>query len=113
MAAKFELRSAAGDKFKFVLKAANGEPILTSEIYNSLAAAEKGIAAVKSQAANDNRYVRKNNSAGKPYFVLRAANHEPIGQSESYSSDSARERGIESVKQNAPVALIANLIAAK
>ncbi len=34
-------------------------------------------------------------------FNLKAGNHEIIGVSESYSSTSARDAGIESVKKNA------------
>ena len=41
-------------------------------------------------------------SSGDPYFVLKAANHEIIGKSEMYSSTSAMENGIESVKKNGP-----------
>ena len=39
-------------------------------------------------------------------FTLKAGNHEAIGVSEGYSSTAARENGIESVKKNAPDAVI-------
>ncbi len=35
------------------------------------------------------------------FFVLKAANGEPSGRSETYSSVSAMEGGIESVRKNA------------
>ena len=35
-------------------------------------------------------------------FNLKAANHEIIGTSESYTTTAARDNGIESVKTNAP-----------
>lgn len=50
MAAKFELYTDKGGKFRFRLKAANGEVIAVSEAYNSKASARKGIASVKRNA---------------------------------------------------------------
>lgn len=41
--------------------------------------------------------------------MLRAANGEPIGVSEIYSSPSAMENGVESVKHDAPEAQIEDL----
>jgi len=49
------------------------------------------------------KYVIKQGKTG-PYFVLKAANGEPIGKSEVYSSEAAAKNGIESVKKNAPIA---------
>lgn len=102
MAGKFELKKSTNGQFHFRLKASNGEPILSGETYQTKASAENGIESVKSNAPNDNRYERKTSTDGKPYFVLKAANGEPIGRSETYSSNSAMENGIGSVKSNAP-----------
>ncbi len=44
--------------------------------------------------------------SGEPYFVLKATNGEVIGRSEMYSSASAMENGIESVKTNGPAAAV-------
>jgi uncharacterized protein len=104
MAAKFEIKKGAGGQYRFNLKAGNGEVILSSEQYQSKHSAEKGIDSVKANAPTDSRYERKTASSGQPYFVLKAANGEPIGSSETYSSTSAMEGGIESVKRNAPSA---------
>jgi uncharacterized protein len=80
------------------------EVILNSERYQSKQGAERGIESVKANAPNDSRYERKTATNGQPYFVLKAANGEPIGRSETYSSTPAMEGGIESVKRNAPTA---------
>jgi uncharacterized protein YegP (UPF0339 family) len=40
------------------------------------------------------------------YFVLTAGNHQTVGKSEMYSSTAAMEKGIASVKANAPGAAI-------
>jgi uncharacterized protein YegP (UPF0339 family) len=50
MAGKFELFKDAGGKFRFRLKAGNGEIIATSEAYNSKSSAKNGIESVKTNA---------------------------------------------------------------
>ena len=50
MAAKFEISKDHPGKFRFHLKAPNGEIIATSQGYESKASAEKGIAAIKAHA---------------------------------------------------------------
>ncbi len=109
MAGKFELKKNAAGKFHFNLKAGNGEIILTSETYESKAAAENGIASVRVNAPLDERFERKSSVKNEPYFVLKAANHEVIGRSEMYSSNAAMENGISSVKKNAVEAAISDL----
>lgn len=111
MAGKFELKTSAGGKFHFNLKASNGQVILTSEMYETRAAAENGIESVRKNAADDANFERKTSSAGDPYFSLKAANGQIIGKSEMYSSEAAMENGIESVKTNALEAVIADATA--
>jgi uncharacterized protein len=112
MAGYFDLSNAAGGQFKFNLKAANHQVILTSETYKTKSAAEGGIGSVKKNAGSDDRYQRKTAKDGSPYFVLTATNGEVIGKSEMYSSASAMENGIASVKANAPTAPTKDLTAA-
>lgn len=52
MAAKFEVYKDAGGKFRFRLKAGNGEIIASSEAYNSKDACLKGVESVKKNAAD-------------------------------------------------------------
>lgn len=104
MSSYFEIKDAAGGQFMFNLKAANNEVILTSQSYASKESAKVGIASVQSNAAADDRYERKTAKDDSPYFVLVATNGEVIGKSEMYSSVSAMEGGIASVKANAPSA---------
>ncbi len=106
MAAKFHIKQAKSGDFYFNLKAGNGEIILSSEMYEAKAGASNGIASVKTNAPNDDRYERKETTAGDPYFVLKAGNGQQIGKSETYSSKSSMENGIRSVKENAPDAEI-------
>ena len=106
MAGKFVLKKMKNGQVMFNLKASNGQIILTSESYKSMSAAEAGIESVRKNAAADGRYERKTTSKGAPFFVLKAANGEPIGRSETYSSNSTMENGIASVKKNAPKAAV-------
>jgi uncharacterized protein YegP (UPF0339 family) len=50
MAAKFELYNDKAGKYRFRLKAANGEVIAVGEAYESKASAKNGIDSVKSNA---------------------------------------------------------------
>jgi hypothetical protein len=106
MSAKFDLKQSGSGQFMFNLKAVNGEVILTSELYKQKQSAIVGIESVKANAGDDTRYERKTAKNGQPYFVLTATNGEVIGKSEMYSSVSAMENGIQSVKKNGPVAAI-------
>jgi uncharacterized protein YegP (UPF0339 family) len=100
MAGKFDLKKSPSGKYMFNLKAGNGQILLTSEFYESKAAAENGIASVKKNAADDGRYERKESKKGEAYFALKAANGQIIGKSEIYSSKAAMVNGIESVKSS-------------
>ncbi|MCL4150455.1 UNVERIFIED_CONTAM: hypothetical protein GTU68_012068 [Idotea baltica] len=51
MAGKFELFKDKAGKFRFRLKAGNGEIIAASEAYSSKASAEKGIESVRKNAS--------------------------------------------------------------
>ncbi|HEY2039143.1 MAG TPA: YegP family protein [Edaphobacter sp.] len=109
MSAHYELKPGANSKFHFNLKAGNGEIILSSETYNSKQAALDGIESVRKNSPLDEQYERKTSTNSQPYFVLKAKNHEIIGKSEMYTSEGAREKGIESVKKNGPVATVNDL----
>lgn len=102
MAGKFEIKAGKTGKFRFNLKASNGQVILTSEAYDARAAAVRGIESVRKNSSNDKRFERKTAKDGSAYFVLKAANGEPIGKSEMYKSTASMENGIASVGKNAP-----------
>jgi uncharacterized protein YegP (UPF0339 family) len=106
MPGKFEIVTGKSGKVHFNLKASNGQVILTSEKYESLAAAKKGITSVKKNAGNDKRFERKTAKDGSCYFVLKAANGETIGRSEMYKTAKSMENGIASVGKHAPDAAV-------
>ncbi len=109
MAGKFELKQSKDGQFMFNLKAANGQVILTSELYKTKASAEGGIESVRKNSAREGAFEIKANSKGEPYFILKATNGQEIGRSEYYSSTSAMENGMASVSKNAPEANINDL----
>jgi len=96
----FEINKNSDGQFYFVLKAGNAETILTSEMYQEISSAKNGIASVQENSPLDERFERRTASNGKPYFNLKAANHEVIGTSQMYSSETARDTGIASAKEN-------------
>lgn len=59
MPGKFEIKTGKNGKFRFNLKATNGQIILTSEAYDSRKGAEGGIASVRKNAANAARFEHK------------------------------------------------------
>ncbi len=109
MAGKYEIKTTANDKWMFNLKAGNGEIILTSELYTTKAACQNGIESVQKNSPLVERYEIRESRKGEPYFVLKAANHQIIGQSEMYSSMAACKNGIASVQANGPTTVIVEL----
>jgi uncharacterized protein YegP (UPF0339 family) len=64
---------------------------------------------VKENASFDSRYEKKTTGNGKPYFVLKAANRQIIGTSESYETKWGCDNGVEVVKREAPSATVDDL----
>lgn len=103
MAARFQLKQGGSGEFMFNLRAGNGEVILASELYKEKQGALAGIKSVQTNASDNARYERKTATNGQAFFVLKAANGQTIGKSEMYSSVSAMENGIQSIKKNGPL----------
>lgn len=117
---KFVIR-AVNSGVKFDLRAANGQAILTSEVYTTEAACRKGIESVRKNApaaklenqAEEDWKVLTNpkfelyrDRSGFFRFRLKARNGEIIAVSERYTGKAGCLNGIESVRKNAPDAEI-------
>jgi uncharacterized protein YegP (UPF0339 family) len=111
MAGKFEIYKDKKGEFRFRLKASNGEPLLASEGYKDRSGAMNGVASVKKNSQEIARYVKKTATNGKPFFVLRAGNHQVIGTSEIYENEAACDNGIKAVKAHAFGAEVEDLAA--
>lgn len=117
---KFVIR-AVPSGIKFDLRSANGQTILTSEVYSSPAACRKGIESVRRNAPHapvedltepgfraltNPKFQLYRDRAGALRFRLKARNGGIIAVSDAYQTRSGCLGGIESVKQNAPGAQI-------
>jgi uncharacterized protein len=106
MAGWYELNENGKGQFSFVLKAANGEVILRSELYDSRQGADNGIASVQKNSPVDAAYTHSDASDGRFYFNLKAANHQIIGTSQMYKTAAARHAGMESVRSHGSTTVI-------
>jgi uncharacterized protein YegP (UPF0339 family) len=106
MAAKFEITTRKNGEFQFNLKASNGQTILSSEGYSTKSSAMNGIESVRKNSAREGAFEVKEAKNGQFYFLLKATNGQVIGQSEMYAAMSGLKNGIESVRKNAPEAII-------
>lgn len=112
---KFIIRKVSSG-IKFDLKAANGQGIATSEVYETRAACLRGIESVRKnapkakledQTGEDYRILTNPkfeiylDRSGEYRFRLRARNGAIIAVSDGYSTKGACLGGIESVRQNA------------
>ena len=106
MAGKFEVYKDRAGEHRFRLKAGNGEVILTSEGYNEKSGCANGIEAVRKNSTDRGQFEKKTTAGGKYRFNLKATNHQVIGTSQNYNSESGRDNGIVSIGRNAPDAEI-------
>ncbi len=112
---KFEIKNTKTG-IKFNLKAGNGEIILSSETYSSLASCKNGIASVQKNAPiaaledqTAEGFAKEKNpkfevyvdKAGEFRFRLKAGNGEIIGTGEGYKKKASCLNGIESIRKNA------------
>ena len=71
--------------------------------------AKNGIESVKKNAGEADAYELKVAKNKQVYFVLKAGNHQVIGTSEMYSSESAAKDGVAAVKKAAPGAKVEDI----
>ena len=103
---KFVMSTRKNGEFQFILLAANGQNILTSEGYSTKANCISGVESVKRNSANNDMFARNSSTNGQHYFTLKASNGQVIGTSEMYETSAGMESGISSVKENAPGAML-------
>lgn len=96
------LKKAKNGKFHFNLKAANHQVILSSELYDTEASAQNGIASVQKNGGSESNFEIRDAKDGQSYFVLKAGNGQIIGKSEMYKTLASAKNGIASVMTNSP-----------
>jgi len=126
----FEVTYDSVCRFRFHLKAPNGQIIAVSQAYGTKEAALKGIASIKKNApiaktadfttvgaalpelkheggiVQDPVFEIQSSTSDKFRFHLKAPNGQIIAVSQSYLTRQSAEKGIASVKKNAPMAKI-------
>lgn len=117
---KFVIRTVPSG-VKFDLHAANGQSILTSEVYTTLNACRKGIESVRKNAPKaklenqtevgwksltNPKFEMYQDKSGSYRFRLKARNGEIIAVSERYNARAGCLNGIDSVRRNAAEAEI-------
>jgi len=105
---KFVISKRVNGDYQFRLHANNGQAVLSSEGYQTLASCQNGIASVRTNSQHSERFCCKISPNGKLYFCLKEQNNRIIGQSEMYENESAMANGVVSVMKNAPDAEIEN-----
>jgi len=105
---KYIIRKTSNGQYWWVLKAPNGETLLTSETYTTKQNCQNGITSSKVSVAESN-FRRLTSVRNEPYFTQNSNNYQVLGTSEMYSSTYGRDNGIESVKRYAPIATIEDL----
>lgn len=96
---RFETFKGKDDRFYFHLLAGNGEKILASQGYASLASAVSGIESVRTNATNPIRFLQREAQDGSKYFVLTAGNGQIIAVSEMYATAAGATRGQAAVQR--------------
>ncbi|NND46893.1 MAG: YegP family protein [Woeseiaceae bacterium] len=102
MPGKFEVYKDKAGEYRFRLKAANGQNILSSEGYNGKESCLNGVESVRKNSQNPDRFAKKTTPSGKFRFNLTASNGQVVGTSQSYSSNSGCNNGMKSVATCAP-----------
>ena len=73
MSAKYEINKAKDGKFYFNLKAANGQVILTSQMYKDKGGAKNGIESVQQNSSVNDLFEKKESSSEKSFFCTESS----------------------------------------
>tara|TARA_B100001559_G_scaffold2340_1_gene1957 strand:+ start:1074 stop:1388 length:315 start_codon:yes stop_codon:yes gene_type:complete len=97
----FEIYKDKSGKFRFRLKAKNGEIICASQPYTTKSACTKGAKSLILNSKNKKSFKILKNKAGNFFFNVIAKNNKVIATSQGYKSERSLNKGVESVQKNA------------
>lgn len=100
--ARVEVVQGESGKFHFNVFARNGEGMLSSETYETAAAAFNGAFAVQEAGVLPDAYTILENAAGGFYFTLRAQNGEIVGASQQYTTRASAAEGVAALQKLLP-----------
>ncbi len=104
MAGKFVCSKRKDGQDTFVLKASNGQVILSGEGYKSAKSCANGIESVRKNSQVEGRLEVNTAKDGRSFYDLKAAKGQVVGKSQMYKSTSGCSNGMKSVAENAPKA---------
>jgi uncharacterized protein YegP (UPF0339 family) len=108
---RFETFKSDDGLYRFQLIAKNGQPLLASEGYTTLASAKKGITSAQTNGVVPSRFTVQKTDGGEAYFILKAANGAVLALSDSYASAANANDGIKAVIATVPTATNASATA--
>ena len=101
-----KIRQNKVGEYLFSLHSGNGQELMYSEPYLSIASCNNAIESVRRNSLREEAFEKKTSSNGKFYFWLKAQNGQIMTTSGYYESENQRDNGIELVKKYAPDAKI-------
>jgi uncharacterized protein len=107
MNGKYTISLVGTSEYHWSLTARNAQTMLSSRIYAAKAGVETGIESCRVNSLDEARYERMAANDSRCYFVLKTAEGEVIGTSETYHSARAREQAIALCKESGPLAEVA------
>jgi uncharacterized protein len=102
MPTRFVIERTEDGEYRFRLRAGTEQVMLTSEPFVARDRAYHGVEAARACATADQRFMRRISRSGGAYFVLTTTSGQVIGKSEVFTTAAAAEKGIESVRADAP-----------
>ena len=102
----FEIYLDKAKKYRFRLRAKNGENICASQAYTSRSSCMKGIKSVAKNSKSKDNFISQESKSGKWTFRLKSGNNKVIATSQSYKDKSSMNKGIKRVMTNAPKLVI-------
>lgn len=102
----FEIYLDKSKKYRFRLKAKNGEIICASQAYTSKSSCMNGIKSVAKNSKSKENFIYQKSKSGKWTFRLKSRNNKVIATSQSYRDKASMNKGIKSVLTNASKLII-------
>lgn len=102
---RFEILTNTKGNYYFVLKSTNGRVIMSGFTHKSKDSVMEKIAEVKTLVSSDENFDIR--ATGPRYhFYVNGSDGKAVAKSEFYTTEASMRKGLESVKKNAPLAVI-------
>ena len=102
----FKIKQNKIGEYLFSLHSGNGQELMYSEPYLSIASCNNAIESVRRNSLREEAFEKRVSSNGKHYFWLKAQNGQILATSGYYESENQRDNGIDLIKKYSPDAKI-------